>query len=137
MLFVLGLGCGVGYVQFATASADRPALCRADAKPMARLELLFGTARKQGPVISDTEWAAFLDIEVTPRFPAGLTVLSGPGQWRGNDGEIEKERSRILVIWYEPGAASEARIEGIRAAYKLHFDQDSVMRVDSISCVSF
>jgi hypothetical protein len=32
---------------------------------------------------------------------------------------------------------TEAAIEAIRSAYKQRFDEDSVKRVDSLSCVSF
>lgn len=104
---------------------------------MARLEMLFGTSRSHGAPVTDEEWARFLDTEVAPRFPAGLTVLRGPGQWRGNDGRLAKEQSNMLVIFHEPSALADAEIEAIRAAYKQRFDQESVMRVDGMSCVSF
>jgi hypothetical protein len=84
-----------------------------------------------------TEWASFLDTEVTPRFPAGFTVLRGPGQWRGQDGRLSKEQSNMLIIWHQRTAQADAEIEAIRAAYKQQFDQESVMRVDSTSSVSF
>jgi hypothetical protein len=67
---------------------------------------------------------------VTPRFPAGFTVLNGPGQWRGSDGRLAKEQSNILVIWHKPNNRAEADIEAIRSAYKARFAQESVMRVD-------
>ena len=41
------------------------------------------------------------------------------------------------MIWYRRGADGEADIEAIRAAYKTQFGQESVMRVDGVSCVSF
>ena len=41
------------------------------------------------------------------------------------------------MIWYEPKADSDERIEAIRKAYRTRFNQESVMRVDSTSCVSF
>jgi hypothetical protein len=104
---------------------------------MTRLEMLFGTSRSGGAPVTDEEWTKFLDTEVTPRFPAGLTVLRGPGQWRGSDGRLAKEQSNILVIWHEATRRTDAEIEAIRAAYKQRFDQESVMRVDSASCVSF
>jgi hypothetical protein len=46
---------------------------------MAGLELLFGVSRKGAPV-SDEEWQSFVDQEVTPAFPDGLTILEGYGQ---------------------------------------------------------
>ena len=104
---------------------------------MARLELLFGMGKRDGSTISDDDWAAFLEAEVTPRFPAGLTVLSGYGQWRGDSGTLAKEASRLLLIWYAPAPDTEHKIEAIRAGYRERFSQDSVMRVDGRSCVSF
>lgn len=116
------------------AAAD----CAAGAFPMARLELFFGTQRPGGAPVTDAEWAAFLDEEVTPRFPDGLTVLTGNGQWRNSKGVVTKETSAVLVILYEPSAEKEAAIEDIRAAYKDRFAQESVMRVDGpTQCVSF
>lgn len=112
--------------------------CGEGAFPMARLELYFGTQRPGGAPVTDAEWAAFLDEEVTPRFPDGLTVLEGNGQWRNSQGVITRETSTLLIILYEPSAEKHAAIEDIRAAYKDRFDQESVMRVDGpTQCVSF
>jgi hypothetical protein len=112
--------------------------CAEGAFPMARLELYFGTQKPGGAPVTDAEWGAFLNEEVTPRFPDGLTVLTGNGQWRNAAGVITKETSAVLVILYEPSAEKEAAIEDIRAAYKDRFDQESVMRVDAgTQCVSF
>lgn len=111
--------------------------CQTDYLSMARLELYFGTTQKDGSTVSDAAWGSFLDEEVTPRFPDGLTVLRGYGQWRNSSGEIAKEGSIVLVILYFPSDETEVKIEDIRAAYKDRFDQESVMRVDSANCVSF
>ena len=121
----------------AAAACSTAPPCREPAHPMARLELLFGADRTGGTPVGETEWSLFLDSEVTPRFPDGLTVLDGAGQWRGADGGTVRERSRLLVIWYRPTAQSEADIDAIRAAYKRRFAQESVLRADGVSCVSF
>ena len=99
---------------------------------MARTELLFGAG-----TVNDAQWHAFLSREVTPRFPAGLTAFDGYGQWKRPDGAITAERSRILLLWHTPDAASNTKIDAIRAAYKKQFRQLSVMRVDGLDCVSF
>jgi hypothetical protein len=125
-----------GYSPSAISSAAALS-CQGSARPMTRLELLFGSSRPDRPPVGEQEWILFLDSEVTPRFPSGLTVLSGAGQWRGGDGVPNKEQSHILVIWYEPNQRADADIEAIRFAYKQRFDQESVMRVESVSCVSF
>ncbi|HEY9538684.1 MAG TPA: DUF3574 domain-containing protein [Kiloniellaceae bacterium] len=122
----------------ACAAQGQATDCADGAFPMARLELYFGTQRPGGAPVTETEWAAFLDEEVTPRFPDGLTVLEGNGQWRNSRGIITKETSTVLVILYEPSAEKHTAIEDIRAAYKDRFDQESVMRVDGpTQCVSF
>ncbi len=99
---------------------------------MARTELLFGAG-----TVSNAQWHSFLNREITPRFPDGLTAIDGYGQWKRPDGKITAERSRILLLWHAPGAASDTKIDAIRAAYKKQFHQLSVMRVDGLDCVSF
>jgi hypothetical protein len=88
--------------------------------------------------VSDAAWANFLATVVTPRFPAGLTALDGRGQWQhpGN-GRIVSERSTLLRIVTAPEPDTIRRLEEIRAAYRDHFDQDSVGLVTAESCASF
>ncbi len=65
--------------------------CLPGARPMARVELLFGTQRKNAPPVGEDEWAQFLENEVTSRFPDGVTVFAGQGQWRSAPGAVIKE----------------------------------------------
>ena len=98
-----------------------------------RTELYFGA-------VSDEEWEDFLDNEITPRFPDGLTVLEGYGQWRNSAGEITEQDNFVLIIFYplEFAADASANLEEIRTEYKEQFDQESVLRVDDLPvCVSF
>ncbi|WP_079171015.1 MULTISPECIES: DUF3574 domain-containing protein [unclassified Streptomyces] len=112
----------------------------AGAEPFAETRLLFGTERPYGgPAVTDREFTAFVDREVTPRFPDGLTVQEGHGQWRGADGTVVRERSYELVLLY-PSAqarASSPKIERIREAYRQQFGQESVARVDDRVRVDF
>ena len=139
-LAIVSAAVGAGLVTvYRAAPANTPAAvaCRVGGAAMQRLELLFGMGKRDGSTISDTEWTAFLDAEVTPRFPAGLTVLSAYGQWQGDSGKFVREASRVLLVWYKPAPDTEHKIEAIRSAYRERFSQDSVMRVDGGSCVSF
>ena len=133
----LGLGAGLATLALSPLAVAPARVCNPPAEIMSRLELLFGMGRKGGGEVSEDEWRAFLDAEVTPRFPDGLTVLTGYGQWRNAAGALAKETSRVLVIWAKPAPEVQASIELIRAAWKTRFQQESVMRVDSASCVSF
>ena len=111
--------------------------CAPPAQPMARVQLLFGTTIDGERPLGDDEWRRFVDEEVTPRFPEGLTELRGHGQWRRPDGVISREPSRVLLMWYTPGTDRGRDIEAVREAYKTRFKQLSVMRVDGMDCVSF
>jgi hypothetical protein len=98
----------------------------------ARTELFFGTAKPDGTAVTDEEFSAFLDEQITPRFPDGLTLLKGDGQFRGEDEVIIKEDSFLLILLYplQGFKDSSARIESIRELYKSEFQQESVLRVD-------
>lgn len=104
---------------------------------MRQLELFFGTSSKGHAAVTPRAWSLFLAKEVTPRFPEGLTIFDTRGQWRGTNGKIVQEATRVLVVLYRPDDTTEARIQAIRSAYEKRFHQDSVMRVESPACVSF
>lgn len=103
-----------------------------DTDPFIRTELFFGSERLGKPEVSEAEFKQFLDEEITPRFPDGLTLLTGFGQFREASGETVQETSFVLILLYPREAArdSSARIEEIRRLYIEQFEQESVLRVD-------
>jgi hypothetical protein len=104
----------------------------------ARTELFFGRSKPDGSMVTDEQFRRFVDEVITPRFPAGLTVLTGTGQFRGSSGIVMREDSVLLILFYRSNDdPANGRIEEIREAYRSAFQQDSVLRVDSPSCVSF
>ena len=105
-------------------------------KPLARTELFFGLARPNGSTVSAEEFQRFVDREVTPRFPAGLTLLGGNGQFRDASGTTIKENAKLLILLYPYDRSNSGKIESIRMAYTKAFQQESVLRVDGNSCVS-
>jgi hypothetical protein len=108
--------------------------------PYVETRLFFGTARPDGgPAVTDRQFTAFVDSEVTPDFPDGLTVQSGRGQWRDASGQVEKERSYELILLYpvREAAARDRKIEEIRRAYEKTFGQEAVARVDERARVDF
>jgi hypothetical protein len=125
----------------ATTDACPDELYGPDSEPWVRGELYFGTTKDDGTEYSPEEFDAFLDSEVTPRFPDGLTLLTGIGQWRGEgEEEVLQERSQLLIILYpqEAAAESSAKLEEIRDLYETQFNQFSVLRADAYPvCTSF
>ena len=118
--------CAVAATPAAAAFPCRPPLA-----PAVRTDLFFGSAK-----VGAAAWARFVAGVVTPRFPDGLTILDGRGQWRGPTG-IQREPTRVLVIYHSDDAASGSRIKAIRDIYRRRFAQTSVMRADSAACIGF
>jgi hypothetical protein len=88
--------------------------------------------------VSEAEWRAFLDKEVTPRFPDGLSVLDVYGQWQGkNETAPERLRSKLLIIDHPDTAENRAKIDAIRSAWKQRTGDQSVLMVNEPADVSF
>lgn len=103
-----------------------------------RLYFGLGPADAPNKGVNEVAWRAFLDKEVTPRFPAGLSVLDVYGQWEGKqESTPERIRSKVLIIDYPATPANAAKIEAIRAAWKKLTGDQSVMRVTQPADVSF
>ena len=102
-----------------------------------KTELFFGLS-KPGGEITNAEFQRFLNQEITPRFPSGLTLLDGQGQFKTVGGKIIAERSRVLILLYPFGdRESHQKIEQIRARYQKAFQQESVLRIDERICAAF
>jgi hypothetical protein len=94
-----------------------------------KTELYFGLSKPDGGSVSEAEWTAFLDREITPRFKDGLTVLNADGQWLGKDAKVLKEKSKLVILIHEDQAEKGRAIEEIIARYQEAFHQESVLRV--------
>ena len=120
------------------AGQDPPAIPRALIKRQSerpqrfvRTELFFGTDAPDHVVTEDC-FLRFLDTEVSPRFPDGLTLFKGHGRFTGEDGRLVKEEPFMVILLhpFEHFKASNRKIEEIRLLYKTQFQQESVLRVD-------
>jgi hypothetical protein len=129
---------GVSPVADGRGVIQRPAPgdAREGARAFVRTELYFGTARPDG-MVTEAEFRDFVDRHVTPRFPDGLTLLKGDGQFRGEGDTIVKEQSFVLILLYpyDTRDKSSGHIERLRTRYKEDFAQQSVLRIDDPSIV--
>jgi hypothetical protein len=122
-----------GGIALAGCAAAPPPLCspaETAAGCAVATQLFFGLSRPKGGVVSEAEWRSFLAETATPRFPAGFTILAAEGQWRqAGSAAILRESSRVLVIVH-PAGEDDAAITALIDAYKMRFQQDSVLRLD-------
>jgi hypothetical protein len=85
--------------------------------------------------VSQADFTRFLDEEVTPRFPDGLTVEESEGRWLYK-GVLYREPGKVLMlILRRPD--DHAKLAEIAAAYERRFRQDSVLIRTRHECVFF
>ncbi len=97
-----------------------------------------GPADKPERGISEERWRGFLDIEVTPRFPSGLSVEDVYGQWQGKtQTSPERLHTKVVIIDYQDNAENRAKVDAIRSAWKKITGDQSVLRVTIPADVSF
>ena len=112
--------------------------CSGRHKPQQVAELIFGRSIGGRIEVSEERWTLFVDDEITPRFPDGLTVFDAAGQWRDKTSKkITRESSKIVLIVLPGNAEDLARLNEIAEAYKRSFGQQSVGMIVRPACVSF
>ena len=131
------MACALGAAVVASAcSGTRPLNCPEGTERWVEYQLFMGRGGSDGEIVDDASWDAFLDQAVTPRFPDGLTVVDGRGQWRGFDGAIKQERSKLLVILAPPGTGARPMLDEISQDYKIQFSQEAVLQTVTETCVA-
>jgi hypothetical protein len=114
-----------------------PVACAVGDTGLVRDLVYFGRNRPDGGTVSDAEWLGFLDSVVTPRFPNGFTVVEGTGQWKGQSGAVERERSAIITLLHTGSATDRDAVAQVAGEYKRRFHQEAVLRERSPACARF
>ena len=109
--------------------------CPEGLEPVDEFRLFFGLADASGKVVTEEEWQRFLADTITPRFPAGLTVLEGRGQWLEPTGNLQREPVKVVIgaITTETDRSMKL-VDEISAAFQEQFGQDPVFRMWNPAC---
>ncbi|WP_375269085.1 DUF3574 domain-containing protein [Phenylobacterium sp.] len=99
-------------------------------------QLFFGRNIGDEVGVSEADFEAFLDAEVTPRFPEGLTQVPAAGRWRGGDGQVRREPS-FLVVLASDGVLDRRALGEVRDAYRRRFSQEAVLQLTTPVCMAF
>lgn len=105
--------------------------------PMIAVEFFMGRDIAGRSPITDAEWGSFVASDITPRFPAGFTVLDARGQWRDPAGRTASEPAHLVRVWTEATPDLPARVEEVAAAYKSRFRQLAVGVAVTSGCADF
>src|SRR5437870_632609 len=123
MMRHFGLFIGLPMLLALPACAGLPAGgCGPGLMRMTQAQLFFGRDIQRRALVSDEQWRAFLDEEVTLRFPDGFSVADVSGQYRDQSGTIVREPSKQLLIFMRDIQADEPKLSAIRDAYKRRFN---------------
>ena len=133
----LFLSLGVAIFAFAACVDVSTSECEDGGEFWTEYRLFMGRGGGGAEVVSDADWDAFLADTITPRFPDGLSVIDVAGQGRTDDGSIERERTKMLLVLAPQGGDALERMNEISAAYKQRFSQNSTLRVVTEACVAF
>jgi hypothetical protein len=110
--------------------------CRGGQRPTEVAQLLFGRNIGNRMGVSESAWTRFLDREIVPRFPDGLTVFDATGRYRLAN-RVAREPSKIVEIALPGTPEDMVRLNEIVEAYKSRFKQQSVGLIVRPACVSF
>jgi hypothetical protein len=113
-----------------------PVTCPPDHTVAVRDAVYFGLATPDGALIPEVAWTAFLSATVTPAFPHGFTVLEAHGQWRGADGGVIREPSRVLLLLHASSAEMDERVRGVIRRYRQEFRQEAVLWERTMACMA-
>ncbi|MFL5295686.1 MAG: DUF3574 domain-containing protein [Phenylobacterium sp.] len=98
-------------------------------------ELAFGRNIGDRLSVSEADFTRFLDEEVSPRFPDGLTVWDSQGRWL-DKGVLWKEPGKVMSLILR-GPDDRRRLDEVAAAYEARFNQDAVLIMIHPACVTF
>ena len=119
-------------VALGIGSAAGAKSCPEGMQPTNEFRIFFGVDGDAGTV-SETQWMQFLATEVTPRFPAGLTVFDGTGQWLDPSGELHHDTVKIVMAAV-PGETDIAVAREVASEYIDQFGQLAVFQMWNSSC---
>lgn len=90
-------------------------------------EIYFGRNKSTGGEISEEQFHDFLVNYVTPSFPSGMTVYDAYGQMRHHNGEIVKQKTKVVLLVHKNTKADDRAISKITATYRKIFGKPQVM----------
>jgi len=127
LILILGLAAGC-------TSAPKPQGCPAGQTPLRTAQLFLGAKAPAKP--DDRALRRFVDQEVTPRFPDGVTVVEGGGQWKGSENRMIREAAKVVLVVLPATGDTQGRVEAVRTAYRTKFKQEPVVVLPPPSCTA-
>ena len=113
-----------------------PPSCPAGQESLRTAQLFLGR-KNVGPRASAPDLQRFIDKEITPRFPDGVTVVNGGAQWQGAENMLMRDAAKVVHIVMPAKGDLNGKLEAVRKAYRARFKQESVVVITQPACVAF
>lgn len=113
-------------------SAPKPQACPVGEAPLHTAQLFMGAKTPATP--NERDLRRFVDQEVTPRFPDGVTVVDGGGQWKGAENRMIREAAKVVLVVL-PASGGGAKVEAMRTAYRTRFKHEPVVVLPPPACM--
>ena len=91
-------------------------------------DLYFGRSLGNGVEVSDVEFQAFVESEITSRFP-GATLFDAERQTVDEDGNVTIESTKVVTIILEDTQDNSVAVEEVRSNYQSQFEGTRVLQV--------
>src|SRR5438270_4551126 len=114
-------GALVLVAMLAGCASRPPQACPAGQERLRTAQLFFGRNDPARPRLSERDFRRFVNEELTTRFPDGLTVLDGGGQWKGEENRRIREAAKVVLIVLPKDGDAQARLDAVKAAHKVRF----------------
>jgi hypothetical protein len=114
------------------AGKAAPGACPASLRPATSAEIVFSG---DGPGVSYSDWRAFVDSEVTPRFPASLPVSDVYQE--GGKGPFARQPARAVLVVLTGAERERDKVHAIRDAYRDRFRHQQAVVLEAPACVAF
>ncbi|NCC52435.1 MAG: DUF3574 domain-containing protein [Spartobacteria bacterium] len=99
--------------------------------------LVFLLTGDRGAALSETQWQAFLDDYITPRFENRVLVRDGHTQYWPREGDFIRSAVKEVVLYHNDTRAADAAIGFIRMSYRRRFDKPPVLKTSRFVTLSY
>ncbi len=124
--------------QFRTAAVLFCCMSLASCASYQRSDLYFGRDIPGGGQVSEQDWKTFSDSVISTYFPEGYTEWDAKGRWKDTETkETISEPTKVVTFLGKVSKQRNAAIDSIAQRYLRRFQQQSVLRTDSKSKVTF
>lgn len=103
-----------------------------------RSDLYFGRDIPEGGTVSEQQWKNFSDSVISSYFPEGYTEWDASGRWKDTDTkQTITEPTKVVTFFGKKTKQRSAALDSIAQRYLRRFRQQSVLRTDIKSKVTF